>query len=95
MLSVTHSYLRSEYSQDINDGGAHRRTQVPVASPICQRRANPIVAIEAQCQNKYRVVAQINYDFKVVYIRFIGTHGAYNKIDAETVENDYSTNQDF
>lgn len=35
--------------------------------------------------NKYRLVAWINYTFKVVYIRFIGTHAEYDEIDAETV----------
>ncbi|EGG30181.1 hypothetical protein IMCC3088_884 [Aequoribacter fuscus] len=35
--------------------------------------------------NKYRLVAWINYAYKVVYIRFIGTHAQYDLIDAQTV----------
>ncbi|MDI1226576.1 MAG: type II toxin-antitoxin system HigB family toxin [bacterium] len=35
--------------------------------------------------NKYRIVAWINYDFGVVYIRFVGTHRQYDAIDAQTV----------
>jgi mRNA interferase HigB len=35
--------------------------------------------------NKYRLVTEINYQMKVVYIRFIGTHKEYNKIDAEEI----------
>lgn len=35
--------------------------------------------------NKYRLVTSISYEFKVVYIKFIGTHAEYDKIDAETV----------
>ena len=37
------------------------------------------------CGNKYRLVVKINYDYKVVYIRFVGTHGEYDKIDVESV----------
>ena len=35
--------------------------------------------------NKYRLIVQINYHFKVSYIRFIGTHKNYDKIDQETI----------
>jgi mRNA-degrading endonuclease HigB of HigAB toxin-antitoxin module len=35
--------------------------------------------------NKYRLVVQINYPYRVVYIRFIGTHTEYDKIDVATV----------
>lgn len=35
--------------------------------------------------NKYRLVVWINYAYRVVYIRFIGTHAQYDKIDAQTI----------
>jgi mRNA interferase HigB len=35
--------------------------------------------------NKYRVVVWINYPYRVVYIRFIGTHRQYDSIDAQHV----------
>lgn len=35
--------------------------------------------------NAYRLVAAINYDFGIVYIRFIGTHQEYDQIDAERI----------
>jgi mRNA interferase HigB len=35
--------------------------------------------------NKYRIVVEINYQKKLVYIRWIGTHSEYNKIDATTI----------
>ena len=35
--------------------------------------------------NKYRIVVWINYPYRVVYIRFIGTHNQYDAIDAQTV----------
>ena len=35
--------------------------------------------------NKYRLVVIINYDFQKVFIRFIGTHKEYDKIDVEKI----------
>lgn len=35
--------------------------------------------------NKYRLVVWINYAYRVVYIRFIGTHAQYDQIDAQTI----------
>ena len=35
--------------------------------------------------NKYRIVVWINYPYRVVYVRFIGTHRQYDEIDAQTV----------
>jgi mRNA interferase HigB len=38
--------------------------------------------------NAFRLVVAIAYSTGFVYIKFIGTHAAYDKIDAETVEMD-------
>jgi mRNA interferase HigB len=35
--------------------------------------------------NKYRLVVKINYPYRIIYIRFIGTHAAYNQVDVNTV----------
>ena len=35
--------------------------------------------------NDYRLVVKINYPYRVVYVRFVGTHTEYNSIDAEQV----------
>ena len=35
--------------------------------------------------NKYRIVAWINYPYRVLYVRFIGTHRQYDRIDPQTI----------
>ena len=35
--------------------------------------------------NNYRLVARINYAYRVVYIRFVGTHAEYDEIDVEEI----------
>ncbi len=36
--------------------------------------------------NDYRLVTAINYRRKIVFIKWLGTHAAYDKIDARTVQ---------
>ena len=35
--------------------------------------------------NNYRLIVKINYDYGMVWIRFIGTHAEYDKIDANKI----------
>lgn len=35
--------------------------------------------------NHYRLIVKINYDYQMVWIRFIGTHAQYDKINAKTI----------
>ncbi|MCO5934104.1 type II toxin-antitoxin system HigB family toxin [Mucilaginibacter sp. RB4R14] len=35
--------------------------------------------------NNYRLIVKIHYGYKMAWIRFIGTHAEYDKIDATTI----------
>lgn len=36
-------------------------------------------------ENHYRLIVKINYEYQLIYIRFIGTHAEYDKINAKTI----------
>lgn len=35
--------------------------------------------------NHYRLIVRINYDYGMLWVRFIGTHAQYDKIDANKI----------
>lgn len=35
--------------------------------------------------NQYRLVVKINYPYRIVYIRFVGTHAHYDAIEVTTI----------
>jgi mRNA interferase HigB len=35
--------------------------------------------------NHYRIVAKMNYPYRIVYIRFVGTHKEYDSVDVTII----------
>ena len=35
--------------------------------------------------NDYRLVVKINYEYRMVYVRFVGTHAEYDSVNVEEV----------
>jgi len=35
--------------------------------------------------NHYRLIVKVNFDYGIIWIRFIGTHSQYDKIDANNI----------
>ena len=35
--------------------------------------------------NNYRLIVKINYEYQIMWIRFIGTHADYDKIDSNKI----------
>lgn len=35
--------------------------------------------------NNYRLIIKVNYSYQMVWIRFIGTHAEYDRINANTI----------
>lgn len=56
------------------------KIQFPIASILNDNRV--VFNIKG---NKYRVVVKINYELKILWIRFIGTHSEYDKINANII----------
>ena len=52
----------------------------PKARPIKNNRC--IFEIN---QNDYRLIVETHYNRGIIYIRFVGTHEEYDKIDATTI----------
>jgi mRNA interferase HigB len=56
------------------------KTEYPTASFLQNNRV--VFNIKG---NHYRLIVRINYNYKIVWIRFVGTHAQYDKIDANKI----------
>jgi mRNA interferase HigB len=61
-------------------GPSDIRTEYPSASFLADNRV--VFNIKG---NHYRLIVRINYHYQMVWIRFIGTHSRYDKIDANKI----------
>lgn len=69
------------FAKDANWKNPHDvKTQFANASVIGNRRVVFNIA-----GNKYRLIIHFHFDTAIGYVRFLGTHRQYDKIDAESV----------
>lgn len=69
-----------EVSNALWDGPRDIKVDYPTASFLQDNRV--VFNIKG---NHYRLIVRINYSYKIVWIRFIGTHAQYDKIDATII----------
>jgi len=56
------------------------KTEFPSASILPENRI--VFNIKG---NNYRLIVKFNFEYRICWIRFIGTHAEYDKIDAKTI----------
>ena len=56
------------------------KTAYPTASFLAENRV--VFNIKG---NHYRLIVKINFDYQLIWIRFIGTHTEYDKINAQII----------
>ena len=69
-----------ETSKAAWEGPRQIRSAYPSASFLADNRV--VFNIKG---NHYRLIVKINYDYQIIWIRFVGTHAAYDKIIAKTI----------
>ena len=80
---VCEQQLKSWYDETVEStwcGPQDIKVNYPSASFLADNRV--VFNIKG---NLYRLIVKINYKYKMVWIRFVGTHAEYDKIDANTI----------
>lgn len=75
--------LKSWY-QEFNNNRFGSPTDLKIKYPSASILADNRVVFNIK-GNSYRLIVKINYEYQTVWIRFIGTHTAYDKIDATKI----------
>jgi|SRR3954470_14251159 mRNA interferase HigB len=70
-----HEVARADWATPADVKAAYRSASIVANSRVVFNIAG----------NKYRVVVRVNYPYRVVYVRFIGTHRQYDAIDVDEV----------
>jgi len=81
--SYSEQYLKTWYDTVMNsDWKTPNDVKLIYASTSILRDSRVVFTIKG---NSYRLVVRFNYEKQWVFIRFIGTHSEYDKIDANTI----------
>jgi len=75
--------LRAWYSETAHSAWSYPKdikARYPAASFLTDNRV--VFNIKG---NRYRLITHVRYDLGRVYIRFIGTHAEYDKVNAATI----------
>jgi len=70
------------------EDASHAVWQSPVAVKAVYRNASIIANNRIVFNikgNDYRLIVAVNYRFGILYVRFVGTHAEYDRVDAATV----------
>ena len=70
--------------QETSKAGWTSPNQIKKEYPSASFLANNRVVFNIK-GNHYRLIVKISNDYQMVWIRFIGTHAAYDKINAKTI----------
>lgn len=75
--------LKSWYKEAI-DAGWKNPNEIKIEYPSASILNDNRVVFNIK-GNNYRLIVKINFDFQIIWIRFIGTHSEYDKINANKI----------
>lgn len=70
--------------QEISRASSRNHNQIKLVYPGASILGGERVVFNIK-GNSYRLIVKFNFDHQMVWIRFIGTHAEYGKINAKTI----------